>query len=133
MITELPSTPQSLTDELTPSEEELLAMHEEDQPSVYLKTTKKYKPVALKTKPVLGELPEKFRIIRNIKGDPLEHLPTLNPNPPKYSPYGRYTQERKDFFDNANSGFLWPAERSLPFVCEIVGVGPGRRGIREGW
>ena len=81
--------------------------------SIHLKITKKYKPVALKVKPVLGELAEKFRIIRNIKGDPLEHLPTLNPNPPKFTPCSRYTQERKDLFDKANEGFLWPAERDL--------------------
>ena len=81
--------------------------------SIHLKAAKKYKPVALKVKPVLGELAEKFRIIRNIKGDPLEHLPTLSPNPPRFTPCGRYTQERKDLFDKANEGFLWPAERDL--------------------
>jgi hypothetical protein len=31
---------------------------------------KKYKPVDQKVKPVLGTLPEEFRIIRNITGDP---------------------------------------------------------------
>ena len=36
---------------------------------------KKYKPVARKIKPVIGELPDKFRIIRNIIGDPLRDLP----------------------------------------------------------
>ena len=86
---------------------------EPDVTTIHLKTGKKYKPVALKTRPVLGELAEKFRIIRNIKGDPMEHLPVLNPNPPKFTPYGRYTQERKDLFDKANPGFLWPAERDL--------------------
>ena len=80
---------------------------------IFIKTGKKYKPVALKTKPILGELADKFRIVRNIIGDPLEHLPTLDPNPPKFSPTGRYTQERKELFDTANSGFLWPAERDL--------------------
>ena len=92
----------------------------EDAPtSINLKTGKKYKPVALKTRPVLGELAEKFRIIRNVKGDPLEHLPVLNPNPPKFTPCGRYTQERKELFDKANEGFLWPAERDLlhHFMC----------------
>lgn len=73
----------------------------------------KYKPVALKSKPILGELPDKFRIVRNIIGDPLANLPTLDPNPPKFSPIGRYTQERKDIFDKANEGFLWPSERDL--------------------
>ena len=33
---------------------------------------KKYKPVALKVRPILGELPDKFRIIRNIPATPLQ-------------------------------------------------------------
>ena len=104
MICETPPTPPPVIQPL-PSDNETTAIN--------LKTGKKYKPVALRTKPVLQELPEKFRIVRNITGDPLEHLPMLNPNPPKFSPCGRYTQERKDLFDKANSGFLWPAERDL--------------------
>ena len=80
---------------------------------IYLSTKKKYKPVHLKIKPVIGTLPDKFRIIRNIIGDPLKELPTLLTNPPKFSPTGRYTQERKDLFDKINSGFLLPAERDL--------------------
>jgi hypothetical protein len=80
---------------------------------INLATKKKYKPVAFKVKPVIGELPAKFRIIRNIIGDPLEDLPTLNPNPPPFIPTGRYTQERKDLFDTAHPGFLLPAERDL--------------------
>jgi hypothetical protein len=105
MIAEVPSSPPSPSIAHLPSDAEVTAIN--------LKTTKKYKPVALKTKPVLGELAEKFRIIRNIQGDSLARLPELNPIPPKYSPYGRYTQERKDLFDKANEGFLWPAERDL--------------------
>ena len=76
-------------------------------------TKKKYKPVALKVRPVLGELPDKFRIIRNIIGDPLKDLPILDPNPPLFKPCGRYTQERKELFDKNNAGFLLPAEREL--------------------
>jgi hypothetical protein len=76
-------------------------------------TKKKYKPVALKVWPVIGELPEKFRIIRNIVGDPLEHLLMLNPDPPPFRPCGRYTKKRKELFDELNPGFLWPAERDL--------------------
>ena len=76
-------------------------------------TKKKYKPVALKVKPVVGELPDKFRIVRNITGDPLEKLPTLNPHPPPFKPHGRYTQERKELFDAANPGFLQPTEQDL--------------------
>ena len=80
---------------------------------IFIKTTKKYKPVALKIKPVGSDLPTHFRIIRNIVGDPLADLPTLNPNPPPFTPTGRYTQERKDLFDKNNEEFLLPAERDL--------------------
>ena len=76
-------------------------------------TKKKYKPVALKVKPVVSELPDKFRIVKNITGDPLEKLPTLNPHTPSFKPHGRYTQERKELFDTANPGFLQPMERDL--------------------
>ena len=76
-------------------------------------TGKKYKPVALKVRPIVGELPGKFRIIRNIIGDPLEKLPTLSPNPPSYTPCGRYTQERMELFDKNNAGFLLSEERKL--------------------
>lgn len=43
---------------------------------------KKYKPVALKVRPVYEELPEAYRIERNITGDPLAGLIPLDPNPP---------------------------------------------------
>jgi hypothetical protein len=56
----------------------------------------KYKPVALKTRPVVQELPAEFRIKREIIGDPLAEMPKLSPNPPDFVPTGRYTQERKD-------------------------------------
>jgi hypothetical protein len=39
--------------------------------------TKKYKPVARKIRPVATELPERYRTVRSIKGDPLEDLPAL--------------------------------------------------------
>ena len=74
---------------------------------------KKYKPVALKVKPIIGELPDKFRIIRNIIGDPLKDLPELNTHPPPFRPLGRYTQERKEFFDKNHKGFLLEEERAL--------------------
>jgi len=38
---------------------------------------KKYKPVALKIRPIETELPSRFWIIREIKGDPLQDLPIL--------------------------------------------------------
>ena len=74
---------------------------------------KKYKPVAVKVKPIVGKLPSKFRIIRNIIGDPLEHLPVLLPHPPKFTPCGQYTAERKEIIDKHNPGFLLTEERKL--------------------
>jgi hypothetical protein len=41
--------------------------------------TKKYKPVALKTRPVYVELPERCRIKHEITGDSLEDMPTHTP------------------------------------------------------
>src|SRR3984885_6704991 len=60
---------------------------------------RKYKPVALRTKPVATFLPDKFRIIRNIVGDPLADMPALTPNPPPFAPTGRYTAKRRDIID----------------------------------
>jgi len=81
----------------------------DEQAAVY-----KYKPVALKVKPLYAELPAEYRIIRDIKGDPLEHMPVLNAQPPDFEPTGRYMQERKDEMDLAHPGdFLWPEERKL--------------------
>ena len=79
-----------------------------------IKSVYKYKPVALKTRPVVQELPAEFRIKREIKGDPLAEMPRLSPNPPDFKPTGRYTQDRKDKLDKVHSGdFLQPEERKL--------------------
>ena len=54
---------------------------------------KKYKPVALKVRPVKTELPKQFRIVRNIVGDPLADMPRIDlAHLVDYSPTGRYTQ-----------------------------------------
>ena len=74
----------------------------------------RYKPVAIKVKPIYAELPERYRIRREIQGDPLEGIPVLSLNPSKYTPIGRYTPERKEVIDQAYEGnFLWPEERKL--------------------
>ena len=74
----------------------------------------KYKPVALKTRPVIGELPGEFRIRREIIGDPLLEMPTLLVKPPEFEPTGRYTQERKEKMDEHHKDdFLWEEERKL--------------------
>jgi hypothetical protein len=58
---------------------------------LFLSTKKKYKPVAKKVHPVIGELPEKFRIECKIIGNPLNNLPVLNPNPPPFIPTAIHT------------------------------------------
>ena len=86
---------------------------EEDTPLAVF-VGKKYKPVGLKVRPVYAELPEKYRIKREIKGDPLENMPGLSPNPSDFCPTGKYTQERKEIIDKLHPGdFLWPEERKL--------------------
>ena len=83
-------------------------------PAAFAAQKKKYKPVAQKVRPVITTLPDKFRIIRNITGDPLENIPKLNPNPPTFTPTPRYTLERKAIIDKNHPGdFLWPEERKL--------------------
>ena len=91
-----------------------------DSVSVNLATKKKYKPVALKVRPVIGELPAKFRIIRHIIGNPLLGLPILPTQPPSFTPTGRYTQERRDLFDKLKPGFLWPVEQDLMHYFMMV-------------
>jgi hypothetical protein len=89
-------------------------MAEQDKDLPVSVLASKYKPVALKVKPIYAELPERFRIKREIRGDPLAEMPKLNPHPPDFVPTGRYTQERKDKLDKVHEeGFLWPEERKL--------------------
>jgi hypothetical protein len=74
----------------------------------------KYKPVALKARPQYAELPDKFRIVRNRIGDPLEGMPTLLSHPTAFKPTGCYTAERKAMIDKQHTaGFLWPEEERL--------------------
>nr|GAT44250.1 predicted protein [Mycena chlorophos] len=75
---------------------------------------KKYKPVGLKVRPVYTELPDKYRIRREIKGDPLAEMPELSPNPPKYRERStRYTRERMLDMERRHAGFLLRKELDL--------------------
>ena len=75
---------------------------------------KKYKPVAQKIRPVVADLPDRFRIIRKITGEPLADMPKLNPRPPPFFPTPRYSLQRKAIVDKNHPGdFLWPEERLL--------------------
>ena len=75
---------------------------------------KKYKPVALKVRPVLGTLPKRFRITQEMIGDPLKNIPQLLEQSPEFQPRGRYNLERKNRLDKLHPpGFLWPEEWRL--------------------
>jgi hypothetical protein len=54
---------------------------------------KKYKPIAQKVQPIIGELLEKFCICQNIISDPLADISILDPNPPPFKPTNHYTQD----------------------------------------
>ena len=100
------TSPQTLLYPISPTDDD------ERQADTFV--TKKYKPVAQKVRPVLADLPEKFRINRNIVGDPLADMPALSPTPPPFQPTGRYTAENKERIDSVHPGnFLWPGERDL--------------------
>jgi len=73
-----------------------------------------YKPMALKVKPVLGTLPERFRITREIVGNLLQGIPELPEHPPEFKPRGCYTLERKEKLNMVHEErFLWPEEKKL--------------------
>lgn len=76
---------------------------------------KKYKPVHLKVCPVKAELPKQYRIIHDIKGNPLADMPKIDySNIPDFTPTGCYTEERKRANDALHDGdFLLPEERRL--------------------
>ena len=75
---------------------------------------RKYKPVAVKVRPVKTDLPDEFRVQRNIMGDPLVDMPKLNPHPRNFVPTGRFTAERKEIFDkNHDNDFLWEDKLKL--------------------
>ena len=82
--------------------------------SFFVQKKKKYKPVAQKVRPVITAVPPQFCINRKIDGDPLAKMPALNPNPPKFTLTGRYTQECKDGINKIHSDdFLWDSELNL--------------------
>lgn len=86
----------------------------------YLTTKKKYKPVHLKTRPVKAALPSEFRIVRDIKGDPLADMPRIDyANIPDFVPTGRYTEERMRAMDANHGEWMYPEERKLlhHFMC----------------
>ena len=83
-----------------------------EEAECFAKTKKKYKPVDKKVRPVAGELPQHYRIVRNHVGDPLEEMPELSRTPKDFEPIGRYTQERRDKL-RAEHPWLSPEELDL--------------------
>jgi hypothetical protein len=73
-----------------------------DNHLTYIQTKKKYKPIAQKVRPVITDLPNRFRIVRNIIRNPLENMPKLNPHPPTFVPTPRYSLERAAFHGQKN-------------------------------
>ncbi|KAG6876162.1 hypothetical protein C0993_005265 [Termitomyces sp. T159_Od127] len=75
---------------------------------------KKYKPVALKTKPVTSSVSEEFRIEQKILGNLLANIPLLDPNPPPFQPTGCFIKERhQQFLKDHNTSFLTQAELNV--------------------
>ena len=67
---------------------------------IFVGAKKKYKPVHLKVRHVKTELPKEYRIVRNIPGDPLAHMPFIDySHIPDFTPTGRYTEERMRALD----------------------------------
>jgi len=68
---------------------------------------KKYKPVVLKVKLVLGTLPERFRITREIIENLLKNMPRLPERPPEFQTKGHYNLDHKKKLDIVHPlGFL---------------------------
>lgn len=96
-----------------------LALDEQDLETRSVNVGRKYKPVHLKVRPVYTDLPDKFRIVRNIIGDPLKDLPTLPEDPPEFVPHGRYTYDRMVAFEAVHDlNFLRRKEMDL--VHQVV-------------
>jgi hypothetical protein len=62
--------------------------------NLLLSTKKKYKHVTKKVCPVIGKLPEKFRIEHEIISNPLDDLPVLHPHSPPFVTTDLYTLEQ---------------------------------------
>jgi hypothetical protein len=82
----------------------------EKKPGVVYK--RKYRQAEDRIQPIATQLPEGFRIVRNITGDPLEDIPVL-PTHPNFIPGLRYTQEWHDKLQLNPDRFLWPEEEKL--------------------
>ena len=85
-----------------------------------ISTKKKYKPIALKVRPVAAKLPARFRIVQNIIGNPLADMPVLEPIILPFVLTGRHTKEHHDAVNKNHQDFLWPQEHDSmhDFMCK---------------
>ncbi|KNZ76762.1 hypothetical protein J132_08835 [Termitomyces sp. J132] len=68
---------------------------------------KKYKPVAMKTKPVASHVSKDFQIECQIISNLLATIPQLNPNPPPFVPTKQFTSEQQvKLVKDHDTGFL---------------------------
>jgi hypothetical protein len=74
---------------------------------------RKYRKAKDRIQLIVTQLPEEFRIICNITGDPLKDIPVLPTHPPNFVPGLRYTQEWHDKLQLNPDRFLWPEEEKL--------------------
>jgi hypothetical protein len=74
---------------------------------------RKYRKAEDRIQPIATQLPEEFRIIRNIIGDPLENMLVLPTHPPDFVPSLQYMQEWYKKLQLNPNGFLWPEEEKL--------------------
>ena len=75
--------------------------------------SKRYKPVAIRVKPVPGVFPSEASVKRNMPSDVLTGLHPLTSHPPEFVPTARFTQERMTALEINKDGFLWPEEEKL--------------------
>ena len=74
----------------------------------FISAKKKYKLVMCKVKPVLKDLPAKFRILRDIKRDPLADLPVLTPIHPHLLPLADTHKKQKNSLTKITHIFSFP-------------------------
>jgi hypothetical protein len=93
---------------------------------------KHYKPMACKIRPIETELPSRFHIIQDIKGDLLQDMPALSLTPPNFTLRGRYTNEQHEQFDTVHTGnFLLPESVSSSTISCVYRMARSRRLIRS--
>jgi hypothetical protein len=82
--------------------------------------TRRYKKVENKVRPIATTTPDEARVIRRWVDNPLDSLPSVNPNPSPFQPKGRLTQERWEGLRIGEDGFLLPEEVKL--VANVLAV-----------